>query len=141
MTDKKITKEEIERLINLKDRHTADTTNFLTTTFIATTGFCLATLSASSIPALINLIITISTLVIFLLALFRNKYKSSPLHDLQSLLRGKYSTCKNSLSFIDDHDPWKGFQREKITVWTGAFISTLFVIYTATNHLIKIAQC
>ena len=136
MSNKEISKEKIERLMNLKDRYVAEHTNFLTTIFIATTGFCLATLSATTIPHSVNFGLTVLTLLIFLLTLLRIKSKASPLYKFQTELREEYSKCEKSLLFIDEHDPWKGFQRQKVVLWISILVSVLFVIYTAIAHFI-----
>ena len=111
------------------------------TMFIVTSaGFCVATLSSTHIPSIVNVGLAIAVLVLFLILTVRTLFpKNNLLAKYIREYRKKYQDNKETQDYLNEMSPWKGFEHEKWHMWFPSLISVLFCVYTLFEHLMRLA--
>jgi len=101
-------------------------------------GFCLGTLSATNVPPLWNVNITLFVMFVFLIALLNEMNgKGSELQKILVQLKGKYKPKKNNkadMKEIRSFDIWRGHSSRVVKHNLPLLFSALFSIYTVLYH-------
>ncbi|MGF1836427.1 hypothetical protein [Photobacterium sanguinicancri] len=137
-----MTNHERKRLIEAYTEYVSGRFNELTSLVVLVVGFCLGTLSASSIPPIVNIVIMVIVLITFKVLMTREKGgPNSKLKAVIDELEVKYGNKANheeTMEEIRSYDIWKGFSSRVVKHNLPLLFGVLFCIYTLIEHILKI---